>query len=620
MNHYSRIRLMALGIVVCLAGAAISAPVNQAGKEFLVTEFGAKPDSRLNAVAAVQKALAACRGLDHPVLVFPKGRYDFWPQYAAEKEYFESNTTANNPKRLAIFIENQFGLTIDGGGSTFVFHDRIQPFTVDHSSGVTIRGCAIDWDIPLSAEAVVEASSGDELDLRLDDRQFPYAIEAGKLVFVGEGWKSAWWGTMEFDGKTLEVVAGTGDDGCLGPRWNEYRAEELERGRVRLHIPFRFGRRPAPGNILVLRHSERDHAGLFIADSKDVTVEDVALHHCAGLGLLAQFTENLTVRGFRAVPAPSRRVLSGHDDGIHISNCRGLVLIEGCRFHGLMDDPINIHGTSVRVLGRPAPDRLRARFMHNQSTGMVWARPGDRIGFLDPASMRTIGEGRCLAFTALDRDSFEIVLDKPAPAGFDAGAALENLTWAPEAVIRDNDFESNRARGLLVSTAGRVLIEKNRFASSGSAILIAGDANYWFESGAVRDVTIRGNIFGPACLSSTYQFGEGIISIFPMIPKPDPAFPYHRGIRIEGNEFHPFDYPVLYALSVEGLVFSGNTIIRGDYASPHHSRKATVTLESCRGVRIEGNKFVGDVLGRNIVLNGTPASAVVVGPGQGWIR
>lgn len=36
---------------------------------------------------------------------------------------------------------------------------------------------------------------------------------------------------------------------------------------------------------------------------------------------------------------------------------------------------------------------------------------------------------------------------------------------------------SCRARGILVSTPGKVLIERNYFESSGSAILIAGDAN-----------------------------------------------------------------------------------------------------------------------------------------------
>jgi hypothetical protein len=588
------------------------------GRAVRVTDFGAEPDSRRNAVAAVARALEACRGVARPTLVFPRGRYHFWPQHAVERDYFESNTTDANPKRLAILIEGFDGLTVDGGGSTFVFHDRMQPFTVDHSSGVTIRDLSIDWDVPLGAEAVVEAAAEGHLDLRIDDRQFPYVVEKGRLVFVGEGWKSAWWDAMEFDGRTLEVVPGTGDAGCLGEGWKDHRAEAVAPGLVRLHR--RFGRRPGPGNVLVLRHSERDHAGLFVVDSRDVTVEDVSLHASAGLGLLAQFTENLTVRGFRAVPSKARRVLSGHDDGVHVSNGRGQVTIEGSRFHGLMDDPVNVHGTSVRIVGRPAPDRLLCRFMHEQSTGLGWGHPGDRVGFVEHRSMRTAGEGVVVSFEPLDRDTFEVRLLEPVPAGIVEGDALENLTWAPDVTIRGNDFESNRARGVLVSTPGRVLIEENRFASSGSAILIAGDANYWYESGAVRDVTIRRNVFGPACLGSPYQFSEGIVSVYPEIPAPDPAFPFHRNLRIEGNEFHPSDTPVLYAKSVDGLSFSDNRIVRSRHHEPVHPRKATLTFELCRNVRVEGNRLEGEVLGRNIVLRDTPSAEVVVGPGQGWVR
>ena len=588
------------------------------GSEVRVTDFGAKPDSRLNAVPAVRRALEACRRGERPVLVFPRGRYDFWPQGSVEKDYFESNTTVSNPKRLGIFIENFTGLTLDGGGSTFVFHDRMQPFTVDRSTHVTIRGCAIDWDIPLSAEAVVDAVTADYLDLRIDDRQFPYVIEGGKLVFVGEGWKSGWWDSMEFDGKTLRVVPGTGDAGCLGRSWGEYRAEELEPGRVRLHR--RFTRRPALGNVLVLRHSERDHAGLFIVDSKDVTVENVDLFHCAGLGLLAQYSENLTLRHFQAVPSPRRKVLSGHDDGVHISNCRGLIQIEDCRFHGLMDDPINVHGTSVRVMERMAPDRLRCKFMHEQSTGMTWGRAGDRIGFIEHQAMRTIGQGTCSRYEAKDRDTFEVIFEGSVPAEIKVGDALENLTWSPDVTIRHCHFASNRARGVLISTPGKVLIEDNRFESSGSAILIAGDANNWYESGAVTDVTIRRNLFEAPCLTSMYQFCEGIVSIYPEIPKPDPAYPFHRNIRIEDNEFHPFDYPVLYAKSVDGLTFLNNRMIRSQLFAPFHAGKSTLTLEACRAVRIEGNHFEGDVLGKNITLQRTAESEVRIGPDQGWVR
>jgi hypothetical protein len=258
--------------------------------------------------------------------------------------------------------------------------------------------------------------------------------------------------------------------------------------------------------------------------------------------------------------------------------------------------------------------------MHEQSTGLPWGRPGDRVGFIDHDTMRTVGEGALASFQPADRDDFEVRFQKPVPNEVQAGDALENLTWAPDVTIRDNDFDSNRARGLLVSTPGHVVIEKNRFQSSGAAILIAGDANQWYESGAVRDVVIRGNVFGEACLSSPYQFGEGIISIVPGIPKPDLAFPFHRNIRIEDNEFHPSDYPVLFAKSVDGITFSGNRITRSRYFEPYHPRKATLTFEMCRAVRIERNEVADDVLGKNVVLKGTLPTDVLVGPGQAWVR
>ena len=57
--------------------------------EVRVTDFGAQPDSRRNAVVAVQRALEACRKVDRAVLVFPAGRYDFWPQGGVERDYYK---------------------------------------------------------------------------------------------------------------------------------------------------------------------------------------------------------------------------------------------------------------------------------------------------------------------------------------------------------------------------------------------------------------------------------------------------------------------------------------------------------------------------------------------------
>ena len=562
-------------------------------------------NSRRNAVPAVKKAMTMAKTMKNPLILFAAGRYDFWPHHCEERVYYESNTTDVNPKRLAIFAEKMHNLVIDGSGADFVFHDRMQPVTLDHCDKVTVRNFTIDWDIPLTAQAEVLEIEDDHILLKINKLESPYIIENGKLVFVGEGWKSPFWGIMEIERDSRLIAPVTGDNGCCGRGWDRAVAEELEQGIVKISKPFGL-QRPEKGNFLILRHSKRDHAGMFFFHSKNIKVENVDVYHTAGLGILSQYSENISMDHVRMIPNPKKnRYLSGHDDGFHFSNCKGQISITHCEFAALMDDPVNIHGTSVRIMKKLADNKLLCRFMHHQSVGLQWARPHEKTGFIENESMETVGTGTVVKYEPLSTEEFEITFQEPVPEGIGEGDALENLTWTPDAHIADNKFMSCRARGVLVTTPGRVVIERNHFESSGSAILIAGDANNWYESGAVHDVLIRDNVFADPCLTSPYQFSEAIISIFPEIPKPGRnSSGFHSNIRIEDNEFHPFDYPVLYAKSVNGLVFKGNKLIRSHRFKPWHRRKFTFSLEYCKGVEITGNDIPEDILGRNVSLKG----------------
>ncbi len=578
-----------------------------------VKQFGLLPDTRENAVKAVQQALEFCKTKQHPVLIFPKGRYDFWPQYAIEKDYYESNTSAINPKRCAIWIYDFKNLIIDANGSSFIYHDRIQPFTIDSSQNISIKNVDIDWDIPLTAQAIVKDTAKNYVDIQIDTTANPFIIEEGKIVFVGEGWKSKWWGTMEFEPDTRLIAPQTGDDGVFRDGWEDYTAEKQSHGIIRLHNS--FARKPAPGNIIVLRHSERDHAGIFITGSKNILLEKINIYETAGLGVLSQYSENLSFDYLQVVPNKMKgRYFSGHDDGCHFSNCKGKISIDHSAFEGLMDDPINVHGTAVQVIEKKSPTELVCRFMHEQSIGMIWANVGDTIGLINHETMQTFAHAVINSFKALSKEDFILTFREAIPAELIVKDALENLSWTPDVTIRNSLFAVNRARGILVSTPGKVIIENNTFESSGSAILIAGDANQWFESGAVKDVLIRDNNFTDACLTSTYQFCEGIISIEPEIPKLNSTTPFHRNITITENNFHPYDYPVLYAKSVDGLRFTNNTIIRSNRFAPFHPRKFMFSFLACKNVLISGNQLQGDVLGKNVLLQQMDGKELRVSP------
>jgi hypothetical protein len=568
-----------------------------------VTDFGIRPNSREDAVPAVQAALEACREKQNPLLFFPAGRYDFHPRQAVKKIYYESNTTDNNPKANAIMIEGFKRLAIDGAGSSFICHGRIQPFTIDHSSNVAIRRVSIDWDFPLTAQATVLDTTDAYIDVKIDSAQYPYTLQNQQLLFAAEGWSGKITGIMEYEKGTHLIAYRTGDaPGALGPGWQKYTAEALGNNTIRLL--HRFQRKPSPGNILVLRHNSRDHAMIFIFHSNNIQVEELDGYHCAGLGILSQYSGDLTFKHVNIVPNEAKdRYFSGHDDGLHFSNCKGNILVDSCRFGGLMDDPINVHGTYVKIIKKLDRNKLLCRFMEHMSVGMVWSEPGDRVAFVDHHSLATIGASAVTAFRPESTTDFELTLSGDIPAQVKEGDGLENLDWTPALTVRHSSFESCRARGLLVTTPKKVVIEDNRFQSSGSAILVAGDVNSWYESGAVTDMLIKGNQFLAPCNTSDYQFTEAVISIYPEIPVMNASTPaYHKNIRIEDNSFQAFDYPILFAQSVNGLQFTRNNLVRNNDYAPYHARKATFFLSGCRNVIIKNNKVDPRLLGKNVQL------------------
>lgn len=560
-----------------------------------------KPNTHVNAIPAFTKAIEACKKFPSATLVLEKGRYDFSPLKEHTFMYYESNTTNDAPKNLAILIKGCKNLTIEGAGAELVYHNAIQPITIDNSENITVKNLSIDWDIPLTSQGKVLSTSPTTVELEIDAKLYPYKVENGKLIFVGEDWQAESHWFMEYEANTHRIAAQTGDGGALKGDWKKYNVTEVKPGLIRLNGA--FTRTPAVGNYLILRHSKRDHAGIFVLESNNVKLTNINVYHCAGLGCLSQFSRNLTYNNVNFIPNPSKnRYLSGHDDGFQVSNCAGKVNILNCSFGGLMDDPINVHGTSVKIMEKLSATKLRCKFMHEQSTGMTWGHLNDTIGFIENESMETLSKGTLKSFDSVNPEDFIVEFNRPIPENVLAGDALENLSWSPSVDIKKCNFGSCRARGLLVSTPGKVLIEGNTFESSGSAILIAGDANGWYESGAVNDVIIRNNIFKAACMTSMYQFCEAIVSVYPIIPTVDPTKPFHRNIHIENNTFNAYDYPVLYALSADNIQFNNNTIIRSNEYKPFHYRKNFVTFEACKNAQVKGNKFKGDVLAKDVFL------------------
>lgn len=66
---------------------------------------------------------------------------------------------------------------------------------------------------------------------------------------------------------------------------------------------------------------------------------------------------------------------------------------------------------------------------------------------------------------------------------------------------------------------------------------------------------------------------------------------FHSGVVIENNVFETFDQPILYAKSVDSLVFKHNTITKNEEFKPFHWNTYPFFFERVRNVIISDNHF-----------------------------
>ena len=294
------------------------------------------------------------------------------------------------------------------------------------------------------------------------------------------------------------------------------------------------------------------------------------------------------------------RYFTTQADATHFSGCKGKITSCNGLYEGMMDDAINVHGTYLKVVKRIDDHTLVGRYMHDQSWGFEWGRAGDEVQFVQSSTMELIGnQNKIASIRPHDKEQidgareFIITFDEaidPAVNG-QSGFGIENLTWTPEVLFAGNTIRNNRARGSLFSTPRKTVVENNLFDhTSGAAILLCGDCNGWFETGACRNVIISKNRFVNA-LTNLFQFTNAVISIYPEIPDLKNQQKYFHGgpeggIVIEDNEFDTFDAPILYAKSVDGLIFRNNVIKKNTDYKPFHSNRNRFWLERVTNVTI----------------------------------
>ncbi|MFE4710609.1 right-handed parallel beta-helix repeat-containing protein [Paenibacillus sp. NPDC056722] len=552
-----------------------------------LTDYGAQPDTELDNQAAMTAALQAAAGISGPVVLdCPKGRYHFYVDEATRAPYYISNTTSEteNPdvtKTIGILLKGLHNFTLEGNGSLFIFHGKQTMILLDGCSNVELRNLHTDYYRPTVTEMTITSGGTHSFDTEVhpDSR---YEIRDGRLVWIGEGWS--------FTEGPMQTYDPVRNATWRMDNWLEQATsvEELEPMKLRLH--FDFHPEVVPGHVLQNRDGIRDQVGVFITGSSNVTFTDVGLHFLHGLGVVGQFSENLTFRRMDLSPRPETgRTVAGFADFIHMSSCRGKVTVADGYFAGSHDDPVNVHGTYLRIVEQPAPNEVKVRFMHHQTYGFLAFHPGDEIEFVRSGSLISYAKGKVVAVDFLNPRELLLTLADPAPEGIGSHDVIENVTWTAEVEVVNNHFARVPTRGVLVTSRRKAVIANNTFERMHmNAVLIAADAESWYESGKVEDVTITGNRF-VECGSGEHP----VIFIAPENVDIDENAPVHQGIIITGNRFELKDTLALSAKSTSGLVFQSNEIV-SDGRSALSSLDEAIVLTACSGVDIADNTLTAE--------------------------
>lgn len=580
--------ILLLSVVALCANAA-------SPKVYNLKDYGVTPTTA-NLANAINDALSRIRqeANGQPAVVrLAKGTYRLSPESAPNRIYYISNHDQVVSHPTGVALEGWDGLTFDGAGSKLLCTGRMLPMSIVGCTDVTVKNLTIDFDNPHIGQVTVVSNDDNGISFEPSSEVKWRLKDGNRFVGYGDGWEIGFMMGVSFEPDTHHMVpqsSGVGidfkdctvKDGVItAPHWNQKNLK--------------------PGTCVALRGYQRPHPAVFMEADTRATLNNVTVHYAEGMGVVAQMCTDIHLDGFNVRPEKGgTRYFSSNADATHFVQCRGKILVENSEYEAMMDDAINVHGVYLRVRERINDRTLRCRFEHHQAYGYKWGNPGDTVMFVRSATMDQlpfVGVIRSIDTAGgpiAGTKEYIISLDRDIPKEIDAtqGYGIENMTWTPEVTFRNCIVRYNNARGALFSSPRTTICENNFFDhTSGTAILLCGDCNGWYESGAVRHLVIRGNRFLNA-LTNLFQFTNGVISIYPEIPNIKEAETYFHGgsdeaIVIENNEFVTFGAPLIYAKSVDGLVVRGNTLTYNNDFEQFHPIKKLVTIEHCGRTSIQ---------------------------------
>lgn len=484
---------------------------------------------------------------DGDTLTLDAGKtYHVWQDDSFVLEgYYCSNSARQheNPTGLrytGLFLKDKRNVTLEGNGATVLVHGKMTPIIFDRCENITVKNLTLDYACPTMAEVTVLSNEEGICTLKINPDCL-FRIENNRLIWQGETgadgkpyWEDDYQGNRRhvkrYDPATKQVHDFGRDP--LGMEW----FEQLDATTLRCQLKDKSVFLPA-GSILQTRNIIRDQVGGMFQRCKNVLLENCRIKFMHGLGMVSQFSENITYRNCDLTPGEGRTIASTADF-FQFSGCRGNLVVEGCKAWGAQDDYINVHGTHLQVVDRnDAEKSIVVRFMHAESWGFQAFERGDELEFIKWNTLRPFAKTKVVEYQRLNDTDIRLWLDRDLPELELGKDVVENSTWTPNLYVRNCDFAQTAGRGILCTTQGEVVIENNRFFHLwGPALLIEDDCNFWFESGYTKKIIFRNNQVIGCDYGPTWETAPVIRYTPKVMDETSQAF-VHGKLVLTGNEF-----------------------------------------------------------------------------------
>lgn len=490
-------------------------------------------------------------------LIFNKGEYFINSDDATKEIMHVTNTVGDNEWRsgeprylncVAMDINGIENLTIEADGARFIMRGQMTNIAIRNSCNVAINGLRLSTENPDMHELKVISKGSNYIDFELD-RESRFEKCGSKYYFVGKDYKSAF------------------SDGAYTVWWNAKIPHDNENSIWRVPHPLRWatsikeiGERVFRVKYLFMPKAEisdrfcvfdgrRRYQGVFVDKSEGITLNGIEQNFNYGLSTVFQDSRDITITNCSFIPsADGAKSMASVADFIQVCMCRGEIVIKGNKFLGAGDDTLNVHGIHFPAT-KIGDKQMRLRFSHRQTHGFLPFRAGDKLKFIDRATMLEEGENEVVSAELVSDKVIILTLKEQVTH---ARTIIENVSATPETVeFCDNFMSRIITRGILLTTSN-VTVENNVFDNTSMhSILISDDARSWYESGMVDNIAIRNNVFRRTVGYTVQVMPENSIH----------KGCVHKNIVIENNTIDSNGEGGFYFKSTSGITVKNNNIV-----------------------------------------------------------